>query len=97
MLSHYAKLLRAMLTAPIMLVAVSEAAVAGPLEDAFAAQEKGDFATALQLIRPLAEHGSADAQYNLGIMYFTGQGVPKDSAEAAKWFRLAADQGDAAS
>ena len=28
-------------------------------------------------------------------MYFHGKGVPQDYAEAVKWFRLAADQGDA--
>ena len=36
-----------------------------------------------------------NAQYNLGIMYYNGQGVPQDYAEAVKWYRLAADQGDA--
>ncbi len=40
-----------------------------------------------------AEGGDAEAQSNLGLMYTTGQGVPQDSAEAVKWFRLAADQG----
>jgi TPR repeat protein len=61
-----------MLTAPLMLVVVSGAAVAGPLENALAAHDKGDDATALRLIRPLAEQGSADAQYSLGVMYFAG-------------------------
>ena len=28
-------------------------------------------------------------------MYAEGQGVPQDYAEAVKWFRLAADQGNA--
>jgi TPR repeat protein len=28
-------------------------------------------------------------------MYASGQGVPRDYVEAAKWYRLAADQGDA--
>jgi uncharacterized protein len=28
-------------------------------------------------------------------MYVTGQGVPKDGAQAAQWFRRAADQGHA--
>ena len=28
-------------------------------------------------------------------MYATGRGLPKDYAEAAKWFRMAADRGDA--
>ncbi len=31
----------------------------------------------------------------LGIMYQAGHGVPKDDAQAVKWFRLAADQGHA--
>ena len=28
-------------------------------------------------------------------MYAKGQGVPQDYSEAVKWYRLAADQGDA--
>ena len=35
----------------------------------------------------------AAAQYNLGVMYHHGTGVPKDYAEAVKWWRLAAEQG----
>ena len=93
MQSHYTKLLRAMLTAQLLLVAIPGAAVAGPLEDALAAHDRGDDATSLRLIRPLADQGNADAQNNLGFMYLQGQGVPKNGAEAAKWFRLAADQG----
>ena len=37
--------------------------------------------------------GDADAQFLLGVMYDTGQGVPQDYQEAVKWFRLAAEQG----
>ena len=66
---------------------------AGPLEDATAADERGDYATALQLLRPLAAQGSAQAQYKLGLMYQAGEGVSQNYAEAAKWFRKAADQG----
>jgi TPR repeat protein len=33
------------------------------------------------------------AQYNLGLMYGKGWGVPQDYAEAAKWYRRAAEQG----
>ncbi len=39
--------------------------------------------------------GDADAQSNLGSMYFKGEGVPQDHNEAAKWYRSAAEQGDA--
>ena len=39
-----------------------------------------------------AEAGNAQAQYELGIHYYDGAGVPKDSANALKCFRKAADQ-----
>jgi hypothetical protein len=45
--------------------------------------------------RARAEQGDARAQFNLGLMYDTGEGVPQDDAEAVRWYRLAADQGDA--
>ena len=37
--------------------------------------------------------GYAVGQYSLGLMYNNGRGVPRDDAEAARWYRLAADQG----
>ena len=40
-----------------------------------------------------AQNGSAEAQYQLAQAYETGDGVPKDLAEAVKWYRKAADQG----
>ena len=40
-----------------------------------------------------AEQGHAQAQFNLGVMYDNGEGVPEDDAEAVKWFRMAAEQG----
>jgi hypothetical protein len=43
--------------------------------------------------RARAERGEADAQSELGRMFFTGHGVPRNSAEAVKWLRKAADQG----
>lgn len=56
---------------------------------------KNDDAKAVMWIRRSAEHGHALAQLNLGIMYRDGRrGLPKDVAEAEKWFRLAAAQGD---
>jgi len=45
--------------------------------------------------RKAAEQGLADAQYNLGVLYNSGQGVPQDYAQAALWSRKAAEQGDA--
>ncbi len=43
-----------------------------------------------------AQQGDAEAQYNLGNMYRTGEGVPQNDTEAMKWFRLSAEQGYAA-
>ena len=50
---------------------------------------------AITEIRRQAEQGDADAQFSLGVMYDTGEGVPQDYGEALRWYRLAADQGHA--
>ena len=52
-------------------------------EDGLAAYKRGDYATALRLFRPLAEQGATLVQSMLGTMYWSGQGVPQDDAEAA--------------
>ena len=58
------------------------------------AYNQGDYATALKEWRPLAEQGDVDAQFNLGVMYDMGHGVPpQDYGEAVRWYRLAAEQG----
>jgi TPR repeat protein len=46
----------------------------------------------LEETRARAEQGNVVAQYNLGVMYRDGDGVPEDDAEAVRWFRLAAEQ-----
>jgi TPR repeat protein len=40
-----------------------------------------------------AESGDAQAQYTLGVRHLNGEGVPKNDAEAVRWFRKAAEQG----
>ena len=60
-----------------------------------AAAQSGDFATALREWTPLAKQGNASAQYNLGLMYRNGWGVPQDDKTAMTWWKLAAEQGDA--
>lgn len=76
-----------------ILLALSRAGAAKPLEGANAALRRGDYATAYALARPLADQGIAVAQLVLGVMYGGGHGVPRDYAEAAKWHHRAADQG----
>ena len=56
---------------------------AGPFEDAGAAFNSGDYATALRLYRSLAEQGDASAQNILGLMYDRGRGLSAGLAAAA--------------
>lgn len=44
-------------------------------------------------VQKKAQGGDAEAQYNLGVMYYNGSGVTKDHKQAAKWYKEAADQG----
>jgi TPR repeat protein len=50
-----------------------------------------DFAETLKL----AEQGDAYSQHNLGYMYASGEGVPKNDKTAVMWYTKAAKQGDA--
>jgi TPR repeat protein len=59
------------------------------------ANNREDYATALREWRPLAEKGDALAQYNLGVLYRKGRGVPQDDVQARKWYDKAAVQGQA--
>jgi len=79
----------------ILLMSLAAPSWAESLEDGEAAWNRGDYATALRILRPLADHGVAAAQAILGIMYDNGQGVPRDDAAAVMLFRRAAEQGHA--
>jgi uncharacterized protein len=68
--------------------------LADPFEEGVAAWNRRDYASALQLFRPLAERGNIRAEALLGFSYESGLGVPQDYVEAAKWYRRAADTGD---
>ena len=71
-------------------------------ETVAAAQDK-----APEKLRPFVAHGwtwsgwdaalmnprTPEAQYNRGVMHATGHGQPQNDAEAAKWFRKAAEGG----
>ena len=78
----------------LLVFAPFDTATAGPLEDGQAAYQKGDYATALKIYRPLAEQGNASAQTALGVIYEHGQGVPQDFRQALLWYIEAAYQGD---
>ncbi len=49
--------------------------------------------SAAHQLREAAEKGIAAAQFNLGVLYASGTGVPKDAVKAVEWYRKAALQG----
>ncbi|PJO77976.1 sel1 repeat family protein [Neisseria brasiliensis] len=67
-------------------------------QKAFAAhyglQRSQSYAEALPLYLQVAELGHTKAKTNLGMMYYSGQGVANDFSQAAQWFESAAEQQD---
>jgi len=57
------------------------------------AYQSEDYSRAFGLLLPAALKGDPVAQHRVGVMYFMGQGVAQDAAEATRWFRKAAEQG----
>ncbi len=89
------KLLHATLLALSLLCPLLPNTAFAGFDEGDAAYKKKDYATALNELKPLAERGHAVAQNILGLMYNHGNGVAQDHKEAVRWYRLAADQGDA--
>ena len=54
---------------------------------------KGDYDTAVENWRPLAEKGDPDAQFNLGQAYRWGRGVTANLSAAQTWYERAAGSG----
>lgn len=53
-----------------------------------------DYEAAAKWFLIAAEKGNTIAQYNLGVLYNHGKGVPRNLKEAAKWYSLAAEKKD---
>lgn len=80
------------------LVVVSGVALGAPMstEDesaARAAAESGDYVKAASIWTRWAAREDPVAQYNLGLLYESGLGVPQDDARARQWFARAAKNG----
>ena len=58
------------------------------------AQSKGNIPLAANMFRVAASWAYKPAQYNLGVMYFNGEGVPQDKALGMAWFALAAERSE---
>ena len=82
------------LLAVLAWLAVSGASAHADFADGLAAFDAGDYRTAFEEWRALAEAGDAEAQTALAGLYLDGQGAPADAAEAVRWYRRAAEQGE---
>ena len=72
---------------------LSSDASANELDKAVEAMRSGDFAEAYCIMRPIAESGNADAQYNIGWMYVNGYGLRVNDSLALEWWQKASSQG----
>lgn len=65
------------------------------LDDALTLLKQGNIVKAIEQLLPLAEAGSAEAQFQLASIYRSGVGIPQDYSAAAKWLLRAAQTGHA--
>jgi TPR repeat protein len=88
---------RASLVLLALTLSLADSVLADQTADAFAAYKRRDYTAAVRLCRPLAEKGDKWCQTMLASTAYHGvKGVPQSYAEAMKWYRKAAEQGDAA-
>lgn len=76
---------RASTIALISALLLSTNALAGPFEDGTAAMARGDYFSAQQILLPLAEQGSPQAQLVIARMFLNGNGVQQSDNTAWEW------------
>lgn len=91
---HPRSLLAAAFAAVVLALGLTATAADDLPQPAYDAFDRGDYATALAIVRPLAERGDARAQGALGYLHYFGLGVTQDPAEAYRWIRMGAEGGD---
>lgn len=57
-------------------------------------QTRGEYKAAADWYRQAADAGISTAAFNLGTLYYNGQGFPQDYTEARRWFELSAKRND---
>ena len=77
----------------VFVLALGTPVKAQSFEDGGKALDAGDYSTAFKIWLPLAERGHPLARALIGSMYESGKGVPRNYAEAVRWYRMAAEQG----
>ena len=63
-------------------------------DQGYEAAQSGNYKKAVQIWLPLANSGNTAAQYTLGWLYESGQGVKQDHTKAAHWYQQAANKGN---
>ncbi|MEO8025973.1 MAG: tetratricopeptide repeat protein [Bryobacteraceae bacterium] len=77
----------------LCLMAWSIAAIAaGPADEGLAFYQAKDYPNAFRVWNACAQKGDGACQYQLGLLYNWGRGVPHDANVARKWFESAAAQ-----
>jgi len=78
-------------------ICVQAVAESAPLQTALdrgvQAAVRAEYLTALGIFQIHAAQGEASAQYNLGLLYLHGLGVPANALQAQYWFKQSAAQG----
>ena len=82
--------MKTVIAASALLLSVN---VAADSDAGVAAIHAGDYETASNELKLLAEGGDVEAQYNLAVNYEQSQGTPQDYIKAIEWYTKAAEQG----
>ncbi len=77
----------------LIFITAMATAQASDLELGMQYLEMGQTEQAIEIWRPLAKSGNADAQFGMAVIYNDAMGVPQDYIEANYWFLQAAEQG----
>lgn len=84
--------LRAAVSLPAETMAATPTAAEGPAKEAMDAFAAGRHSKAVDLAKPLADEGNADALYLMGFAYESGKGVEADRSKAVEYYRKGADR-----
>ena len=77
----------------IALILIISSVYASEIQKAREAYAKGDFEKAFGIAKLLAAQGNIDAKYELGGMYYKGQGTSKNMKKAIFWWEQSGEQG----
>ena len=75
----------------VAFVFLAAAPAPADFQTALSAYKAGDFKSAYNEWLPLAENGSAEAQFNIGLMFDRGEGREQDFKRAVEWYVRSAE------